>query len=176
MVLPSDGRVRRIPAFYLRGALVYAHRDVNLLFPRLHRTIEAIRDADEVSTYTVQACEIGGRRGLYARDMNGRSVFRRRLIREGLKFAADPFVKFDRGAFYCRDWGVFAPTFMIAGFGDEHDESLVVAPPGGEVLFDVARARFGAIPPREFRVLAETLRGFEVVSSGDASALAAYLG
>ena len=168
-------RIRRLPAFYLRGALVYAHRDVERLYARLERTVEAIRAADDENTYIMHACEIGGKRGLYARDMNGRSVFRRKLVRAGLNFASDPFVTFDKGEFGCRDWGEFAPQFMIAGFGDEDDPSRLLHPPGGETLFDVTRARFGAPGPAEFRQLAKRLQTLDVVTSADPSVVAAYL-
>src|SRR5688500_3190654 len=110
----------------------------------------------------MHACEMQGKRGLYARDMSGRSVFRRKLVRTGLKFAADPYVTFNEGKFACRDWGEFSPQFMIAGFGDEDDPTRLLHPPGGETLFDVARARFGAPGPAEFRQLAKCLQELDV--------------
>jgi hypothetical protein len=170
----GQSHVRRLPTLYFRTSPVFAHRQLTAVWERLERTLVALEVADRHPTYVMNACEIAGRRGLYARDLFSRSTYRRRLERRGMTFAHDPWVRFRGKEFECDDWGLFDPEFVIL-LSDLGDPKAIAQIHGGRVPFSISTYRLGLLKPEELRQLVKVLGSIDAVGSDDPSAVADHL-
>ena len=168
-------KTRRLPTLYLRGAPLFAHRDQSMVVERMRMTIETVIESERRPAYVVQPCEVGGRRGLYARDTFSRSPYRRRLARAGMRFTEDPYVKStEDGSFVCDDWGKFSPSFMVLGYDHEDPAELEVTT-GAILPVTMIERRIGGITTAHLRSLISGLAGVEGYSAGDARVVATAL-
>jgi hypothetical protein len=175
VVLPSGNKVRRLPALYFGQRLIFADRDIPAVVQRLQKAVSVVLASRDRPAFSLHACEIDGRRGLYARDVFNRSPYRRRLMRLGMRFASDPYTTLtERGSFACDDWGEFSPEFMIFGYEDE-DPSKVVTTRGAMLPITAIDHRIGPVTQSQLHLLIESFRSIEAVSAKDSEALVAAL-
>jgi len=168
-------RTRRLPTLYLGSAPLFADRDQSAVVERMRMTIETVIESERRPAYVVQPCEVGDRRGLYARDTFSRSPYRRRLARAGVRFAEDPYVKSNAdGSFDCDDWGKFFPTFMVLGYEHENPARLEVTT-GAILPVTMIERRIGSITTAHLRSLMDGLAGVKGYSAGDARVVATAL-
>lgn len=174
MVQPGKRR-RRLPSLYFGVRLIFADRDVSAVKRRLDRTVEILLESSDHPAFSLHACEIDGRRGLYARDVYNRSAYRMKLVRLGLRFAEDPYaILTERRTFKCEDWGEFSPSFMIFGYVDENPQK-VLRTKGAMLPITAIDLRVGHITPAQLHLLIESLNTIEAVSAADPGALIAAL-
>ncbi len=154
---------------------MFADRDASVVLKRLRRTIENVIESERRPAYLVQPCQLGDRRGLYARDTFSRSPYRRRLARAGMRFTEDPYVKSSEdGSFVCDDWGKFSPTFMVLGY--EHEDPSELEVTRGAILpVTMIDRRIGGITTTHLHSLISGLAGVEGYSAGDAQVVATAL-
>jgi hypothetical protein len=175
VVLRAGTRTRRLPALYFGQRLIFADRDVAAVIRRLQKTVTVLLDSRDRPAFSLHACEIDGRRGLYARDVFNRSPYRRRLMRLGMKFAADPYTTLtERATFACDDWGEFSPDFMIFGYEDK-DPKKVVTTRGAMLPITAIDLRVGDVTQSDLHLLIESFRSIEALSAKDSEALVAAL-
>ena len=168
-------RTRRLPTLYLGSTPLFADRDQSVVVERMRMTIETVIESGRRPAYLVQPCELGERRGLYARDTFSRSPYRRRLARAGMHFTEDPYVKSSEdGSFICDDWGEFSPTFMVLGY-DHEDPSELEVTTGAILPITMIDRRIGEITTVHLQSLISGLAGVEGVSAGDAGVVASAL-
>jgi len=154
---------------------LFADRDASVVLKRLRRTIENVIESERRPAYLVQPCQLGDRRGLYARDTFSRSPYRRNLARAGMRFTEDPYVKsLEDGSFVCDDWGKFSPTFMVLGY--EHEDPAKLEVTTGAILpLTMIDRRIGGITTSHLQSLISGLAGVEGYSAGDAQVVATAL-
>lgn len=169
LVKEPDGRLRRLPSLYFGRAQVFAHREVTEVMKRLARLASAIERIPSQQTYLVQACEIDGRRGIYARDLFNRKPFRRKLSRQGLRFAAAPVVTTDGSRFHCEDWGAFDPSFALLY---TPGEGAVVPVTPTRLAATLATFHLGTLGPSEFARLVSACRNVSAFGGDDPVAVA----
>ena len=174
MGIPGQ-RTRRLPTLYLGSAPLFADRDQSAVLERMRMTIETVIESERRPAYVVHPCELGDRRGLYARDTFSRSPYRRRLARAGMRFAEDPYVKSTAdGRFVCDDWGKFSPTFMVLGYDHEDPAELEVTT-GAILPITMIDHRIGGITTTHLQSLISGLAGVQGYSAGDAQVVATAL-
>jgi hypothetical protein len=175
VVDPPTKRLRRLPTMYIRGAPVFAHRDVGPVIDSLHRTIEVVQSAQERPTYALQACRLDGEPGLYGADVYNRSGFRNRLGRLGMNFSNDPYVSLSpEGKMQCTDWGNFEPRFFIIGVGTPQRETIVEMT-GAMALVLMSNSRFGQLDRAELHALAGLFSSVRGVGCRDPKTLVDHL-
>ena len=168
-------RTRRLPTLYLGSAPLFADRDQSVVLERMRMTVETVIESERRPAYVVQPCELGDRRGLYARDTFSRSPYRRRLARAGMLFTDDPYVKSSEdGSFVCDDWGRFSPTFMVLGYDHEDPAELEVTT-GAILPITMIERRIGGITTSHLQSLISGLAGVAGYSAGDARVVATAL-
>jgi hypothetical protein len=163
----GDGKTRSLPMLYHGPAQIFADRRLESLGLRLNQALEAIAAVqDDQSMYMINACRIGDRYGLYARDVFNRASFRIHMSRLGVEFADDPYVRLlPTGRFDCRDWGEFDPEFMVGGGPYPQDPDEVENRRGGMTPFMFGVLRMGRITAAELKHLAAFVRRAPVLSS-----------
>ena len=163
---------RRLPSLYVGTYQVFAHRDVVEVLKRFLRTVDAVTAAVSEPIYAAHPCEIAGVWGLYGRDFFSRDPFRRKLVRRGASFAADPYVRLlADGGFESSDWGRFDPRFIVMPNRDHENESAVVRVGGALLLFNALVLRLGRAQPDELYLLRRVLDGMSGLGSVDPDAL-----
>jgi hypothetical protein len=168
----SEARTRALPTLFHGRTQVFADRSVEAIRPRIERTLEVIEAQDAEAAYIANAIRIGDRYGLYTRDSFNRSSFRVHLKRLGVEFADDPYVVLNPdGTFRCRDWGHFAPEFMVAGGPYKGDEETVEDRRGGLAPFMFGVLRIGQITAPELALLSRFVRRSAVLSSRSPGAI-----
>ncbi len=173
----GDGKTRALPMLYHGPAQIHADRHLEGLGQRLNRALEAIAAVqDDESVYMINACRIGDRYGLYARDIFNRASFRVHMSRLGVEFADDPYVRLlPSGRFDCRDWGEFDPEFMVAGGPYPQDPEEVENRRGGLAPFMFGVLRLGRITAPELKHLSSFVRRAQVLSSQSPHAIVEQL-
>jgi len=167
-------RSRRLPSLYLGTAAIFADRELSSVLHELSKCVAAIVSSSARPTYFIDPCEIGGRRGLYARDLYSRSAYRRRLVRQGVRFGDDRFPRFtERGTFECDDWGDFDPSFVVMDL--EPDEPQGGSMSAGLPAFVLATHRLGRLSSEELSRLIAFCKRVEVVSASDPSTVIGHL-
>ena len=159
VVIDGDqgGRSRRLPALYFGPSQVFADRSEDKLASRLVAMVNAVAAAPGQPTYLVNACRFGQRDGLYIRDLFNRAAYRRKLSRQGMLFADDPFVRLEaNGTFRNLDWGSITPSFVVIGPPDEEQEGAVRTS-GAMLTFLLAEHRLGPLSAPELTVLTRVL-------------------
>ncbi len=169
LVREDEGPVRRLPSLYFGRAQVFAHRDVSGVMERLSGFASAIEELPAKETYLVQACEIHGRRGIYARDLFNRTPFRRKLARHGLRFAEAPVVTTGPSGFECDDWGPFDPAFALVY---TPDEGAVVPVSAARLAATLATFHLGGLEASEFSRLVSACRKLDAFGGDDPAAVA----
>jgi hypothetical protein len=168
----SGGRTRALPMLYHGRAQIFADRDIRALGRRIERALEAIAAQETEAAYMANAVRIGDAYGLYTRDTFNRESFRIQMRRLGVEFADDPYVVLNPdGSFRCRDWGDFAPTFLVAGGPYGADEDVVENRRGGLAPFMFGVLRIGRITAPELVHLGRFVRESPVLSSRSPKAL-----
>lgn len=165
---------RHLPKLYFGSLLVFADRDPGPVNTRLERMVEVVQRAADEPTYHVNACRLGDRTGLYVRDVYNRSAPRLQLIRRGMLFSNDPFVRFtEESRFACQDWGSFTPGFVIAA----PNENILTGAFGGPATlpFTFAALRLGMVGNEELQRLVQAVRSIPVVASDDPNDLIAQI-
>jgi hypothetical protein len=177
VIAEGEGKTRSLPMLYHGPAQVFADRKVENLGLRLNRALEAIaavQDGDAV--YMTNACRIGDRHGLYARDVFNRASFRVHMSRLGAEFAGDPYVRLlPSGRFDCEDWGEFEPEFMVAAGPYPRDPESVEDRGGAMAPFMFGVLRMGRITAPELKHLAGFVRRAHVLSSQSPRAIVEHL-
>lgn len=149
---------RQLPSLYFGLGLTFTARHNETVVERAELFIGALQETPERSLYLMNACRIGNRYGLFARDQFARSAYRRKLTLAGAEFASDPFVSFEDGHFSCADYGTFRPEFLIlldAHHEDREDSdptSITHLPPG-MMTFAMVNSRLGRISLKELEQL-----------------------
>ncbi len=177
VVRPPNGetRARRLPSLYLGTAAIFADRELARVHQELSKCVDAITLSTSRPTYFIDPCEIGGRRGLYARDVHSRSAYRRRLMRQGMRFGDDRFPRFnDDGRFECDDWGEFDPSFVLMDL-EPDDPQEIGTMSAGLMAFLLATHRFGRPSSEELSLLIAFCKRAEAVSASDPSTVAGHL-
>jgi hypothetical protein len=177
VVRPRSGatRARRLPLLYLDRAAIFADRELSIVRRELSKAVDAIASSIARPTYFIDPCEIGGRRGLYARDLYSRTAYRRRLMRQGARFGGDRYPRFtESGTFDCDDWGEFDPSFVIVDL-DPDDPQEIGTMSAGLMAFVLATHRFGRPSSEELSRLVSLCRQVEVVSASDPSTVVGHL-
>lgn len=141
---------RRLPSLYMGPTLFFADRQITNVVERFRLIIAFAERSIHEAVYTVQAVRIGDTYGLYARDFFDRSVFRRRLRRQGVELSTSPFTVFQSGSFGTSDWGTFDIGFAIFNDRSPDDSTPYVLGPG-EVGFALMTYRMGRPDSHEFR-------------------------
>ena len=173
MIYDESSKTRRLPCIYIGSAELWAERDEAAVVEKLSSIVPRLARSDEVSTYSLTACEFQGHKGIYARDVFNRSTFRRKLARRGMAFDDDPFVHISpEGRFSSSRFGEFDLSFVIASDRDEEDDMEVVTPPPALTAFVVASFRIGLVPQKELPNLVSTIANAIVLGSGEADPLA----
>lgn len=171
----SSAIIRRLPSVYLGRFQIYSDREAGRVVQQTGRLVETILGAYKRPTYALRPCEVGGRRGLYARDLNNRSAYRLKLERLNVTFASDPWVTLNGdGAFLSRSWGPVDPTFVILGTGGGIGDQVVTAR-GAWLITLVTTYRLGQISALELHHLARALNGVEGVGAADPADVIAAL-
>lgn len=167
LVVPDRSKKqRRLPSVYLDKALIFAHRDQELVLDRLSEAVYAAIRSRRSPIFKIQACRIGERVGLYARDMHNRSAFARRLRRSGVEFANDGFVQLENdGTFSTEDFGRFAPEFAILNILDPDDPDRIVHPTPAEFPFLLSLFRLGKTGPVDLRALISATSRMEAMGA-----------
>ncbi|HEY7874621.1 MAG TPA: hypothetical protein VIG64_05815 [Actinomycetota bacterium] len=162
----SDGHTRALPRLHHGRALIFADRDIHALGERIQRALEVIDAQDTQAAYMANAIRIGDRYGLYTRGSFNRESFRLHLKRLGVEFANDPYsVLSPDGAWQCRDWGRFSPSFMIVGGPYPDDPEAVEDRQGGLVPFMFGVLRVGRITAPELALLGRFVRTAPLLAS-----------
>jgi hypothetical protein len=177
VVRPPSGatRARRLPSLYLGSAAIFADRELSSVRQELSKCVDAIASSSARPTYFIDPCEVGGRRGLYARDLYSRSAYRRRLMRQGVRFGDDRFPRFtESGKFECDDWGEFAPSFVVMGL-EPDDPQEIGTMSAGLMAFVLATHRFGRPSSEELSLLIAFCRRVEAASASDPSTVVGHL-
>ncbi len=161
----SGGRTRNLPSLYVNNTQLYAHRDVGVMIDRLHEAVDAFVRAPERPAYMLTACEIDGRRGLFATDFYNRSPYRHKLRRLGMTFSDHPFVFFDGASqFVAADTEPFRPSFVALG-GESDRPPGVVRTSGARFLQLFTFYRVADIGAAELSALARLLPTVEGLSA-----------
>lgn len=165
VVIDDDAKkVRDLPSLYLGPQLLYTNRDLDRLGAVVSEWTAAIRDSAHRGIYTLRACSMDGKKGLYGRDLFHGSSFRRRLERLGFFFDPHPFVFLDDGCFRSRELGVIKPDFIILG-GDDDDSDTIMRTSGAMLPFVTVTYRLGAVGTDELTRLVEILRPVPALSA-----------
>lgn len=160
----GDGRVKKLPSFYVNTSQMYAHRDVAVVRAKLDRAIEAFTITGR-GAYMLTPCEIGGRKGLYGTDFFNRSAYRLKLKRLGMRFSDDPFVTFrDDSAFEASDFAPFEPTFITLPRRSDAPPG-VVPTKGAMLVYQLTFYRIADIPPEELSRLVAIARTLDAMSA-----------
>ena len=171
---PPERGPRPLNVLYMGTTPIASGRSLEAVQQYLGQIVEIALGSRDLPTYHVRACELGGRHGLYARDILDRSVYRRRLQRAGMKFAESPVVYLEPGgSFRTDDWDSFRSDFVITGGAAEDGGLLRIA--GALTPFTVASYRFGAIGAEELGTLIAACRESEGLGSEDPLAVIASL-
>lgn len=149
-VLPKKGGSgpRRLPSLYMGATLFFADRRLERVADQFRLITSFARRSMKEAVYTLQAVRIGDAYGLYARDFFNRSVYRRRLQRQGAELSASPVVLFEEGSFSTPDWGAFEADFAVFGDHSPDDPTPYTLKPG-EVAFALMTYRIGQPSPQE---------------------------
>jgi hypothetical protein len=171
----GKARVRRLPSLHFGKAAIFADRDPVRVVEEVSKCIDAIISASSRPTYFMDPCEIGGRQGLYVRDLYSRSGYRARLKKKGARFSKDRFPRFaDDGRFECDDWGKFDPSFVVTGFDPDDPQEIGTMPPG-LMAFLLTTHRIGGLAKEELSRLIAFCRQVEAVSASDPSTVIGHL-
>lgn len=142
-------KVRRLPTLFLGPSPLFVDRDVNRVLHRLEQTIGVLQRAYAEPIFLATPMKIGQRLGLYARDYNSRSAYRRRLERMGADLSPAPFVTLTPdGHFHADDMDPFRPDFVVSEGVDEPDTG-VHRVSAGLLVSQVAMLRLGRMDPSE---------------------------
>lgn len=173
LVMPDKTqKQRRLPSVYLDKAMIFADKDFDQVSKKLQEAAHAAIRSRRVPMYKIQACRIGDRVGLYARDMHNRSPFTRRLRRAGMDFSDDIFVQLeDDGTFESQDFGRFQPEFAILNVLDADDPDRVVAPSPAEFPFLLSLFRMGKSGPSDLRALVSATKRMEAMGARNPEAV-----
>lgn len=171
----ADAPVRKLPALYFGPAQVFADRSETEVVQRLVDMVRSVAAAPTQPTYLISACRYAGRDGLYTRDLFNRSAYRSKLSRHGMRFADDPFVRFDEsGSLRTRDWGPIAPTFVVTGPPDQ-EHSGAIRTSGAMLTFLLAEHRLGPLTAPELNALTAALSDAVGLGADDPDAIRAAL-
>jgi hypothetical protein len=180
LVVPEPGtkrpaKGRRLPTLYLGKAPIFAQRELEGLEGDLERTLEAILASRREPVYWLQACRIDGHTCLYGADAYNRSAYRRKLVRLGMEFSADFYVRLtERGTWSCSDWGeLVTPTVILSVKGG--DPAAVEQITGAILLGLLSGARLGSLDPPEMRRLVRAGTAMKGAAAGDPGALAEHI-
>lgn len=168
-------RLRRLPTLFLGPSPLFADRDVNEVVARAAETIGFLQRAYSELIFLATAVDIGGARGLYARDYNARSAYRRRLERLGADFASAPFVRLTPDAgFEVEGAEPFTPEFVISEGIDEPEAGVHAVSPG-LLVSQVSMLRLGSMSAGDLRSLVRALGQAEGLGSSQPADLYAHL-
>ena len=163
---------RKLPSLYMGPTLFFSDRQDERVAEHFGVMRSFLDRSLNEAVYTLQAVKVDGRFGLYARDFFNRSVFRRRLMRQGMQLSDRPFVTFDGQAFETSDWGKFEPDFVI--FGDMSPEDSTRYEMGaGEIGFALMTYRMGKPDVHELRCMLQIGREIHPFVKEDASEVVA---
>ena len=168
----ADKKVRTMPTMWILKVRAFVHRTVDEVLDNVRRTIAAVKAGVHEPVYCVTACEVNGKRGLYARDFFNRSRLRRNLVKRGLRFSSDPFVRLSPTGWRCDDWGEFHPEFALF-FVPFEDVSRTVR--AGEAAFNILGNRLGLPQPDELGLLRRDMSSIQRLATVDLDALFAAL-
>jgi hypothetical protein len=161
-------RLRQLPTLFFGKARLFAHRDVAVVRDRLSRTVRMVFEAVERPVYLLHPCDWNGRKGLYGRDFYNRSSYRKVLVRHGMTFAEDSYVRLSRKSlFECPQWGEIRPSFTVLGEGVTEGPSLTAA----FALYMISLFQIGTIKPADLRGLARTVQGMKFLHAEQPEAL-----
>lgn len=178
IVAGVDGgaRVRRLPTLFLGPSPLFVDRDVERVVEQVERTVSFLQRAYEEAIFLVTPVKIGGSWGLYARDYNTRSTYRRRLERLGAEFGESPFSRLsDEGGFETDDMDPFRPAFAISESVNEPDTGVHPVS-AGLLVSQVAMLRLGSMSTSELGSLAKALSGVRGLGSGQPAEVFEALG
>ena len=161
----STERVRNLPTLHFGPMPVFADRKLEAVHDALQEYVETALQASHRALYQVQACEIDGAVGLYARDSYNRSAYRRALTRNGVRFFGPPIIEFEAARGFIAGGRDFRPTFALLG-GAAEDGGLLEHK-GAIVPFSVAMFRLGVIGAAELTALVETTSQIRSVGADD---------
>jgi hypothetical protein len=157
---------RPLNVLYMGPTPIHSDRALDTVQRYLVKIVEIALGSRARPTYHVRACEFGGRRGLYARDLHNRSAYRRRLQRAGMSFSESPVVHLEPdGSFLTDDWGPFHSDFVISGGAEEDGGLIRIA--GALLPFTLASYRFGPVEADELATLISACRGSEGMGADD---------
>jgi hypothetical protein len=171
----GEGRVKKLPSFYVNTTQLYADRDVSVVRAKLDRAVAAFTSPGERPVYMLTACEIGGRKGLYGTDFFNRSVYRRKLERAGMRFSRDPLTDFDgTSQFHSEDFEPFTPTFLtLPRRSDNPAEPWRLR--GALLVHQLTFFRIADISARELSSLVALVGGLDAVGATEPEDLAVQL-
>ena len=160
-----DAKTRRLPTLFLGPSPVYVHRDIDRVVDRMKQTIAILQRAYTESIFLATPMKIGERVGLYARDHNARSAYRRRLERMGAELSPSSFMTMtSEGEFKTDDFEPFRPDFVVSESVDEPDTGAHPVSPGLLVM-QIATLRLGRMDAPGLGVLARGLAGAEGIGA-----------
>jgi hypothetical protein len=171
LIVDDDNKpIRKLPSLYIDRTQLFSDRDMTTIGRRLVRTVEAIEESPNGQMYGIQGCKIGGRTGLYAREVYNRSAFRIKLTRIGGEFSADPYVRLtEQATFSNRDWGEFEPDFVLLSW--KNPDSGVRRIAGAMVPFTLSGFSFGRLLPEDLARLTQACQSMQAFGTADPEAL-----
>lgn len=160
---------------YLGPSPLFADRDIATVLERLDDTISFLQRSYAEPLFLATAVRVGQRMGIYARDYNARSGYRRRLERLGMEFARSPFTRLTPEAYLeAEGFDIFRPSFAVSEAIDEPDAG-VHAVSRGLLLTQVAMLRMGRMGGRDLGGLAAALSEAAGVGSAQPAELFDHL-
>ena len=171
----SRNRRRRLPSLYIGSIQVFASRELATLLERLQHVLDSTIAAQDETILVLEACRLGDRIGLYARDFCNREHFRRKLVRAGIEFSGDPYLRLlPTGQFWFPGWGEFRPSFVILNRELEEPTEVSIED-GAYVWWTLAAHRVGRNTPQDLTSLRAALSDAVAIGSGNAQSLVNHL-
>lgn len=167
LVVGSQGnqKVRRLPTLFLGPSPLFVDRDVDRVVERAEQTITVLQRAYTEPLFLATPMKVGHRRGLFARDYNSRSAYRRRLERMGAELSDTPFVTLTPdGYFQANGMDPFRPAFVVSESVDEPGTGVHPVSPG-LLVSQVAMLRLGRMDASDLGLLVRSLSESEGIGA-----------
>lgn len=158
-------KLRRLPTLFLGPSPLFVDRDVDRVVQRLEQTIGVLQRAYTEPVFLATPMRVGRRLGLFARDYNSRSAYRRRLERMGAELSHSPFVTLTTdGYFQSDEMKPFRPAFVVSEGVDEPGTGVHPVS-AGLLVSQVAMLRLGRVDASELGLLVRSLSGAEGIGA-----------